>query len=189
MLVGLILGDFPRLKFWPWHDHQSISKVARVEEHAALLVSLKEDSSRIYREASTRSCLAMVCLCPAACYCLLGLSLSGLQICTSSGTFSASSSKAGITTSVIRQVWVMSFPSANFLSQWVLEICLFWAKLLNGDVTVTPKGSEEWRESLGCVHSAHLLPLLFTGGWRKLFHSVQDLQWNADYWKGVCLGC
>lgn len=133
-------------------------------------MSLKKNISRIYREASTRSCcFAVVCHCPATCYCLLGLSFSGLQIWTSSGTFSASSSKAGITTDVIRQVWVMSFPSATFLSRWVLEICLFWAELLNGDVTVNPKGSEEWRESLGCIHSAHLLPLLFTGGWRKLF--------------------
>lgn len=170
MFVGLVSEDFPRSKFWPWHDHQSISKITRVEEHAVLLVSLKEDVSRIYREASTRSCcFAVVCHYPATCYCLLGLSFPGLQIWTSSGTFSASSSKAGITTDVVRQVWVMSFPSANFLSQWVLEICLFWAELLNGDVTVNPKGSEEWRESLGCIHSAHLLPLLFTGGWRKLF--------------------
>lgn len=37
------------------------------------------------------------------------------------------------------------------------------AKLLNGDVKVNPKGSEERRESLRCIYSVHLLPLLFTG--------------------------
>ena len=172
--VTVVLEDFPRSNSWPWHDRWSTSKTTKVEKHAVVLVSLKEDISRTCREASTRSCcLPMGCNHPTTC--LWGLSLSGSQAWTSSRTFRASVSKGGVSTNGRWQVWVMSLPSASFDSVWGLEICLFWTKLLMFDVKVGPKGSEEWRGRLGSVHSAQLPALLCTGGWRELFHSVEEL--------------
>lgn len=138
---ALVLENFHSLHSWPWNDCWSRSKITRAEEQAVLLVSVKEDVSRTFRETSTRiCCIAIDCNHPAPCYCLWELSLSGSQAWTSSGIFCGSISKAGISNNVIRQVWVMSFPSANFPSGWGLEICLFWTKLLTFDVKADPKG-------------------------------------------------
>lgn len=136
------------LRDWPSASHESLSSRSSV---------------------STRSCcLATGCNHPAPCYCLWGLSLSGSQAWASSGTFCASVSKAGVSTNVIWQVWVMSSPSANFPSGWGLEFCLFWAKFLTCDVKVDPKGKSEREDWEAYIQPSCPLCLVL-GCWKELF--------------------